>query len=289
MLRTVLKWGAVALGVVAVAALGFVGWVYAASEAHLRSFESPPAFAAEIPSDAAAIARGEHLATTRGCGGCHGEQLQGQPMWGMVVTPNLASYARRQDAATFERALRHGIDHRGRGMYSMPSFSFMALRDDDVAALYAYLRQAPVVDGPAPSTGMPFALRLVIAQGKDDVMPAWIERAPALEHQAAPDTPLARGEYIAMTTCNECHGFSLRADVPWEGDGRTPDLVAMIAAYSEADFRKLMREGVPLGERDLELMDDVARARFSLFSDEEVGDLYAYLRARSERLQSEQR
>lgn len=279
-----LKWGAVALGVVAVAALGFVGWVYAASDAHLRSFASPPAFAAEIPTDTAALARGEHLVATRGCGGCHGEQLQGQPMWGMVVTPNLASYAREQDAATFERALRHGIDHAGRGMYSMPSFSFMELRDEDVAALYAYLRQAPVVEGPAPSTGLPFALRLAIAQGKDDVMPAWMEHAPALEYQSDPNTSLARGEYIAMTTCNECHGFSLRADVPWEGDGRSPDLIAVMAAYPEDDFRRLMREGVPLGGRDLELMDDVARARFSRFSDEEIGDLYNYLHVRSERL-----
>jgi len=209
-------------------------------------------------------------------------------MWGMVVTPNLAAYAREQDAATFERALRHGIDHNGRGMYSMPSFSFMGMRDEDVAALYAYLRQAPVVEGPEPSKSMPFAIRLMIAQGQDDVMSAWIERAPRLEHQATPDTPVARGEYIAMTTCNECHGFSLRADVPWESDGRSPDLIAVIAAYPEADFRTLMREGTPIGGRDLELMDDVARARFSRFSDEEVGDLYAYLRLRSEQLQTEQ-
>lgn len=280
----VLKWGAVAFGVVAVGALGFVGWVYAASEAHLRSFEPPPAFTTEIVTDAATLARGEHLVATRGCGGCHGEQLQGAPMWGMVVTPNLAAYAREQDAATFERALRHGIDHAGRGMYSMPSFSFRELRDEDVAALYAYLRQAPVVEGPASSTGLPFALRLAIAQGEDDVMPAWMERAPALEHQGEPDTPLARGEYIAMTTCNECHGFSLRADVPWESDGRTPDLIAVMAAYPEANFRTLLREGTPIGGRDLQLMDDVARARFSQFTEEDVSDLYAYLRSRSERL-----
>lgn len=289
MLGKVLKWGAVALGIVAVAALGFVGWVYAASEAHLRSFDSPPAFAVEIPSDAVSIARGEHLAITRGCGGCHGEQLQGQPMWGAVVTPNLAAYAREHDAATFERALRHGIDHTGRGMYSMPSFNFMNMRDEDVAALFAYLRQAPVADGPKASTGMPFALRLAIAQGKDDVMPAWMEHAPALEYQGSPFASLARGEYIAMTTCNECHGFSLRADVPWESDGRTPDLIAMMAGYPEADFRHLMRDGVAVGGRELEMMSGVARGRFSRFSDEELSDLYTYLRWRSDRLLEEQR
>lgn len=278
-----LKWGAMALGGVALAALLFVGWVYAASEMHLRSFASPPAFAGEIASDAANLARGEHLAATRGCGGCHGAQFEGAPMWGMVVTPNLASYVREHDAAMFERALRHGIDAQGRGMYSMPSFNFRHLRDEDVAALYAYLRSAPVAEGPASSSGMPFQIRMAIAMGQDDVMPAWLARLPALEHQSAPDTPLARGEYLAMTSCNECHGFSLRADVPWESDGRTPDLVAMMAAYPEEDFRRLMREGVPIGGRDLELMDDVARGRFVHFSDEELSDLYVYLNDRAQR------
>lgn len=284
-----LKWGALTLGVVALAALGFVGWVYAASEAHLRSFEAPPAFAAMTPIDAESLARGEHLVITRGCGGCHGEQLQGAPMWGMVVTPNLTSYAREQDVATFERALRHGIDHTGRGMYSMPSFSFMNMRDEDVAALYAYLRSAPVAEGPEPSTGIPFALRLMLARGQDDVMPEWIKTAPRLEQQRNLDASIARGEYVAMTTCNECHGFSLRADVPWESDGRSPDLIAVMAGYQEADFQRLMREGVPIGGRDLELMDDVARGRFARFTEEEVSDLYAYLRMRSDRLIAEGR
>jgi len=63
----------------------------------------------------------------------------------------------------------------------------------------------------------------------------------------------------------------------------------MMAAYSEADFRRLMRDGAPIGGRDLELMDDVARARFSQFSEEEIGDLYVYLNARSARLLQEGR
>jgi hypothetical protein len=50
-----------------------------------------------------------------------------------------------------------------------------------------------------------------------------------------------------------------------------------------------MREGVPIGGRDLELMDDVARGRFVHFTDEEVGDLFAYLNFRSGRLLEEGR
>lgn len=284
-----LKWGAIALGVVVVGALGFVGWVYAASEAHLRSFESPPAFAMEIPTDAASLARGEHLVATRGCRGCHGYNLEGAMMWGVAASPNLAAYAREHDAATMERAVRHGIGADGRGLYSMPSFQFMNMTDQDMAAVIGYLRSAPVAEGPPLRASLPFEIRLAIALGQDDVMPAWLKIAPPLEQQSNTNASIARGEYIAMTSCNECHGFSLRADVPWQSDGQTPDLIAVMAAYPEADFRRLLREGVPIGGRDLRLMDDVARGRFVNFTDEEVGDLYAYLQLRSERLLEEQR
>lgn len=283
-----MRWAAIALGAVAIVALAFVGWVYAASEAHMRSFRSPPPFSAPIPDDAATIARGEHLAATRGCGGCHGESLEGKLMWGMAA-PNLARYAREHDAATIERAVRHGIDARGRGMYSMPAYNFTHLTDADMTALIAYLRSAPVAEGPVLQARMPFELRLAIALGRDDVMPAWLARVPQLEQQAHANPAIARGEYIAMTSCNECHGFSLRADVPWESDGRSPDLVAVMAGYGEAEFRQLMREGAPIGGRDLDMMDDIARARFSRFTDEEVGDLYAYLNFRSARLLDEGR
>jgi len=40
---------------------------------------------------------------------------------------------------------------------------------------------------------------------------------------------------------------------------------------------KLMRDGVPRDGRKLGLMAEVARSRFSHFTDEEVAGLYAYL------------
>jgi mono/diheme cytochrome c family protein len=129
------------------AALGFAIWVYAASEAHLRSFEPPPAFAHAIPADAAARARGDHLVRTRGCRGCHGDDLAGQLMWGHFAAVNLAEYARSETPATFEAALRHGIGRDGRALYAMPSYNFVRLRDADVADILAYLRSVPVGGG----------------------------------------------------------------------------------------------------------------------------------------------
>ena len=90
------------------------------------------------------------------------------------------------------------------------------------------------------------------------------------------DPQLVRGEYIAKTTCNECHGFDLRGQV--DIDMAMPDL-AILAAYSDADFRRLMKSGEAIGGRDnLRLMTMVAKDRFAYFTDDELADLLAYLR-----------
>ena len=90
------------------------------------------------------------------------------------------------------------------------------------------------------------------------------------------DPQLVRGEYLAKTSCNECHGFDLRGmeDI----DFVTPDL-AILAAYSDSDFRTLMQRGEAIGGRtDLGLMTMVARDRFAHFTEQELNDLLAYLR-----------
>jgi mono/diheme cytochrome c family protein len=278
-----MKWRWVA-GVVAVPcliALAFAGWVYAASESHLRSFARPAAFTHPIPTDAAAIARGDHLVRTRGCRGCHGDDLGGQVMWGVAVAPNLAVLARSESPAVLEAAIRHGIGRDGRALYSMPAYNFVRMRDEDLADIIAYLRTVPVARKGLPHPGLPFEVRREIALGRDAAIAAYLDRVPPLRRADDPDLRMARGEYTAMTTCNECHGFGLRADTPWE-DETAPDLI-IVAGYSEADFRRLMREGIAIGDRELEMMSGVARGRFAYFTEDELSDLYAFLRDMSAR------
>lgn len=282
------RWIVIGLGALAALSAAFVAWVYSASEAHYRSFPVPPAFAHPIPEDAASIALGERIARTRGCFGCHGEDLEGEVMWGAVTTPNLPALARSETPATLEAAIRYGIGRDGRALYSMPSYNFVRMTDEDVAALIAYLRTAPVSDAPPSGNLAPwhertlglFAIRFEIARGNDGAMPKWLDQAPPLMQQANPDPRIARGEYLAMTSCNECHGFDLRANAPWPGSA--PDLIA-VGVYSETDFTRLMREGAPLSGAELEMMGPVARSRFVHWTDEEVADLYAYLSDMSRR------
>lgn len=196
-------------------------------------------------------------------------------MWGSAVAPNLAAYAREEDAATFEAALRHGIGRDGKALYSMPSYNFVRMRDEDVAAIYAYLGSIPVVRKELPSPVLPWQVRLEMAKGDDAAIPAFLDRVPPLHRSGDSDQAIARGEYIAMTTCNECHGFSLRADVPWD-DETAPDLL-IVRAYDKAAFLHLMRTGKAVGGRELEMMSGVARGRFAHFTDMEIDDLYRFL------------
>lgn len=274
-MRRLAKWSlGIAVTLLAVAAAGFTS-IYLASEARLRSFPRPPPFERPIPADDLAVARGDHLVRTRGCRGCHGAQLEGEAMWGYAVSPNLAAYAREHSAAVFEAALRHGIGADGKAFYSMPSYNFLLLRDADVADILAYLRSIPVATAELPDASLPWKIRWDIARGADEPIAAFLAEVPALKHADGPDARIARGEYLAMTTCIECHGFSLHADAPF-GESIAPDLI-VVAGYSEAAFANFMKTGTALGGRELPMMSGVARGRFAHLADDEVRDLYAYL------------
>ncbi len=269
----------VAVPVVFIAGLAYV---YFASERYLRDVAADSSYVYPGREDAETIERGRHLARTRGCFGCHGQQLQGAVFsdewaWvGTAVAPNLAKYAREHDPATLEAAIRQGIGHDGKALWSMPSYNFVLMNDNDVSALIAFLRSAPVEDKELPQPDLGWETRMLIVSGQAQHMPEWGSRMPPLLLGEGDDPQLVRGEYLAKTSCNECHGFDLRGQ-PYPVNP-TPDL-AILAGYSDEDFRHLMQTGEAIGGRtDLGLMTMVAKDRFAAFTEQELEDLLAYLR-----------
>ncbi len=265
---------------VPIAGLAFAGMVYFESERRLASVVPGPDFVAIDRDDAGFVERGRHIARTRGCFGCHGQNLEGQVFdeeWDWVeraVAPNLAAYAKRHDAATIEAAVRQGIGHDGRALWSMPSYNYALLTDEDVSAVIAFLKSAPVVDKALPKPRLGWQARFRLFRGQAQHMADWADAMPPLILDAR--HPLARGEYLAKTTCNECHGFDLRGQV--DIDLTMPDL-AVLEAYTDEDFLRLMAKGEAMGGRDdLRLMTMVARDRFAYFTEQELDDLLAYLR-----------
>ncbi|MDF7774897.1 cytochrome c [Sphingomonas sp. AOB5] len=262
----------------------FLGWVWLASEAELRRFDPPMAFRQPIPTDAASIAKGEHIARTRGCFGCHGDALQGEVFgddpwygYGRAVAPNLARYAREHAPGVIEAAVRHGIGANGRALYSMPSFNFARMSDADMAALIAFLRTVPVREAALPAGYLGWQPRWDMARGQDHAIPFFTGKVPLLAKANDPRPEVRLGEYLAMTSCNECHGFSLRGDNPFDAPGKGPPDLAGAAGYDRAAFFRLMRTGKATGNRELRLMSGVARGRFVHWSDPEVDAIYAYL------------
>ncbi len=257
--------------------------VYLNSEHYLANVTVDEGFEFADDEDPAFIERGRHIARTRGCFGCHGQELEGlvfaeEWIWvGTAVAPNLASYAREHSPATIEAAVRQGIGHDGRALWSMPSYNFALMTDEDVSALIAFLRSAPVARSAAlPQPDIGFDARYRIFRNEAQHMAEWADRMPGLTLGPLDDPQLVRGEYLAKTTCNECHGFDLRGQV--DIDLVMPDL-AVLAAYSDEDFRKLMKTGEATGGRtELRLMTMVAKDRFAYFTEQELDDLLAYLR-----------
>lgn len=264
---------------VAIPLLGF-GAVFVLSEIRLRDFTRDPVFDQPVVMDAATIERGRHVARTRGCLGCHGQQLEGKDFgdqWDWperAVAPNLASHAREHDVATMEAAIRHGIGANGKALVSMPSFNFARMTDDDLLALIAFLRSAPVVKIELPAPELGWAARWAFAFGEERHMAEWADAVPLLRIDPEAEPARARGEYLAMTMCNECHGLDLRGLSIFPPP--TPDL-AMVSAIKRKDFEKLIKTGTGLGGRKLQLMELVAPDRFPELSDDEIDDLHLYL------------
>ncbi|MDX1440469.1 MAG: cytochrome c [Rubricoccaceae bacterium] len=268
------------LGIVVVVVLGATlaaaTYVYVVSERVIHRQYDAPLDDLAVPTDSASIAEGERLARIRGCPGCHGAALEGKVQFdnflgGREVAANLTAVARHYTTAELVRVIRYGVRPNGEGVMDMPSPMYYHLSDSDLGKIIAYLRSLPRAEGNPYEFSPGPRVRWEIARGEWVPWPEDIQlMGPRMVSPALDDT-LRYGEYLARTVCSECHGIDL---LGWWGN---PPLT-VAGAYPDTSFFRLMRTGVPIGGRDLELMDDVARSRFSHFTDDEIRSLHAYLR-----------
>ena len=280
-MRRILRWlGYGAVGVLALVVL-FAGYVYTASGLVLRRTYHADAHPVVVPNDSASIAEGARLARIRGCyGACHGNadgQVFDEPFLAKGAIPDLTRLASEYDDAQLELVIRHGIKPNGRSVIEfMPSEMFSHLDDEDLGAILAFLRSLPPANGPAGGIHFKPLARTFIALGRMGFAASKLKE-PVVHPAPDRSDPIAFGRYLALTSCTECHGNDLSG-----GGGMlaAPDL-RIAAAYSVEQFTRLMRDGVPLDGRELGLMGSAAKGRFSHFTDEEIGALHAYLRARA--------
>ncbi len=270
----------IALGLLVLIGLAVAG-VYLRSEYVLRKTFEIPLVAVAVPSDSASVAEGHRLAGAYGCTGCHGENLEGQvfsddPMIGRFVAPNLTRVAAEHSDGELERAIRRGVRTDGRSTLAMPSAMYQHVSDHDLGLVLAYLRSLPPSAGPATEVVAGPMARLGLTIGMFSPQVDDID-ADATPPAGRPTETLAVGEYIAMTACTECHGQDLTGGF----EGEAQDLV-VAASYSAAEFAHFFQTGEAVGGREVGVMSEVARGRFSHLTEEEVAALHAFLLARAE-------
>lgn len=258
--------------------------LYGASERVLRRTYAVPAHTVTLPSDSTSIAEGRRLALLRGCyQGCHGlAGLEGQfflddPWVGRITAPNLTHAVQRYSDAELEGIIRHGVRPDGRSVFIMSSEAFSTLSDEDLGRILAFLRSVPPVDGVPPEFSAGPLSRFGLLNGAFIPAALLVQSDPTPHPVTTPvpeSDPAAYGNYLARTICAECHATDLRGD-----PGLPSPNLAVTAAYSPADFERLLRTGVAVGGRDLGLMRKVALERFAHLTEQEVQALYGYLRS----------
>jgi len=230
------------------------------------------------------VSHGERIALVLGCRGCHGDDLTGglwsdDPGEAILYTSNLRRAVPRYDDAALERAIRGGVHRDGSPLWAMPSEIFTDLSEPDMAALIAYLRAlAPTAEvHPRPVFGPGGRREIAAGQWRaapDEVLLGRGKGPPAVggDHD--------RARYMIRATCSECHGLDLRGARDSEHPRGPPDL-AVVGAYDREQFRRLMRTGLPPGDRELGLMRRVSVGRFAHLTAREVDSIYDYLSARA--------
>ncbi|MGH8254280.1 MAG: c-type cytochrome, partial [Steroidobacteraceae bacterium] len=231
-----------------------------------------------VPVDAASIAEGQRLATITGCyAGCHGPQAAGavlfdEPIIGRLVAPDLGVSARQHSDAELANIVRRGLRPDGRSVIVMPSQAFTYLSDADLGRIIAFLRSLPASAGPAPSVALGPLGRLGLVTGQFKMAARLIAETVSTPEAATADA--VTGRYLARAVCAHCHGTDLHGE-------STPAYVSsnlqVVAAYTPEAFTQLLRTGVPLGGRKLDMMRIEALANLSHLTDAEIASLYSYL------------
>lgn len=264
-----------------------IGVAWSRSEAALAEVHRARPAQLAIVRAPEALERGRHLAMTRGCTDCHGEDLAGlmltdaQPM-GRLYGANLTLLG-KVDAAQLERAIRQGLAADGRSLTLMPTIDYAGLSDTDIAALIAHLQSLPPVGLPTPVKAPGLLPRLL-----------WLfDQFPLISHAQVAGRKIARQEYTPAVTveyggyvaqvCQGCHnpafsggpmiGAPPEAPVP---GNLTPDISGLLA-WNEQQFIAAMPTGVRPDGRSLDRF--MPWMTFSRMSDLELRALWLYLQS----------
>jgi mono/diheme cytochrome c family protein len=241
----------------------------------------------QISATSQQVARGQYLAGTM-CASCHSPSRElplaggvdlGQdfPMnLGTFVSANLTPGGPLKDWSDGEifRALRNGVDRKGRGLVIMSVNRVRNMSDADLQAVIAYLRSQPAIADTVQDPPDQPNFLAVLLQGAGKV-PEGL--APIEGVIVAPPAGPTRqyGEYIVgYQDCRDCHGEDLHGGTPGQIPPVGPDL-AEVKYWTQEQFITALRTGMnPSGHM---LNDQMPWKVLGRMTDDDLAAVYAYL------------
>ena len=287
-MKSVLKFLVYTLGVIVLLLFVAAGSVYALSNSRLHKTYQIAVKPVVIPSDEASVARGNHIAHTRGCVDCHGKDFGGKTvvdnpaigrMDGTNLTGGHGSITQNFTNDDWVRAIRHGVAKDGHPLVLMPSLEFSHFSNDDLGALIAYMKTLPAVDRDRVAIKVGPVARALILKGDIKLSAEHIDHAGLTPPIIIPGVTAEYGHYLAAG-CMGCHGEQLAGGkIPggppdWpHSQNLTP--AGDLSKWSEVDFFRNLQTGI---RRDGTKVSPVMPIAFGQMNDTEIKALWAYLK-----------
>lgn len=201
------------------AGLVVLGLAVVAATVHTKKSDDPSiavsAGASTAEDESELVERGRYLAVAANCFSCHtrpgGEPLSGglsfETPFGTIYSSNITSDVTHGIGGwkyeDLRRALHEGISAKGYRLFpAFPYTSFTKMRDEDVRAIYAYLRTVPPQPYSPPTNSVLFKQRWAMG-----VWNMLFFRPGRFKQDPAQSTEWNTGAYLveALGHCSACH------------------------------------------------------------------------------------
>ena len=248
----------------------------------------------EVPTNPATLARGEHLVKhVAGCTNCHGENLAGASFMNAgiiakIPAPNLTKgiggVGNRYTPDLYARLLRHGVKADGTGAMLMPIADYQQMSQQDMAAIIAYVRSVPRVEGIWSQQKIGVLGRILLAVGRfPPPAPKGLNHTDPFPITPPPEgATVAYGAYLGSIACTGCHGKDLSGGAIAGGDPNDlvpPSLIdGSLAGWDANTFALFLRTGVtPTGQQVANA--DMPWQSLAGLSDDEVLAIWLWVQA----------
>jgi len=244
-----------------------------------------------IPTDAASIEWGRHFVHAI-CADCHTDDLSGKllidapfaKLYSANLTPGKGGAGTEFKDADWVRAIRHGVDNKGRDLVVMPSQVFWNFNDKDLGGIIAYLKSLPPIDKENPDPQINILGKIMFGAG---LFGTDIYSANVIAHdQRPPVVPVGvtapYGEYLVRVSgCHDCHGAQLAGGKSKKpGAINAPNLTpgGDLKVWSDANFITTIRTGVNPKGHALKPAE-MPWKHFKNYSDDELKAIFLYLQS----------